>query len=392
MLRVPVTRSFEHARDETVGADELGLRADASLPFRLVPAHTWTPLVISLPHVGLAWPHELGPQPPTDLGRNADFAVDSLYDDAARFGAVAIEAEYSRLVVDLNRAADDISASVVPDHPDPRPRHRPGVPSTGRDREGPAPRPGRGVVWTHALDNVPLHRGPLGYAALCDRIARFHEPYHRALEILLARRRARFGYAILLDAHSMPGSVGVDLVVGSLGGRACGAAVERMALDALDVPHGPDGDTSPRLSLRLNDPYLGGELVRRLGRPADGLHALQLEVSRGLYMDERTLTLWRSEGRASHPGDPSDETVASPAASSPRAGRYPNVAAPPSPRQLADFAELRRRVSCLIRALCEPVSPALLDDPRHRTRTSSGTSSGPSRATAAAHPKLRARP
>lgn len=400
MLRVPVTTRSEHASDETLSPDELGLPAHACLPFRLTAADAWSPLVISLPHVGLAWPHELGPQPPTDFGRNADYAVDSLYGEAARRGAVAIQAEYSRLVVDLNRAADDISASVVPDHPDPRPRRRPGVPVAATvDHDAPPPRPGRGVVWTHALDNVPLHRGPLAYAALCERIARFHEPYHRALEILLARRRARFGYAILLDAHSMPCSVGVDLVVGSLCGRACGAAVERMALDALDAARGPAGEGAPRLSVRLNDPYLGGELVRRFGRPAEGIHALQLEVSRALYMDERTLTLWQLP--ASH--DDTRTTARPPTSAShtgagERAiddngarGRYPKTATPPSARQLADFAELRRRVSCLIRALSEPVAATLLDDPRHRTRTSSGTSCGSSRATATGHPKLRAR-
>ena len=194
---MPSPRSIESpedAADERMSADDLGLAPDDPWPLRFCAAATWSPLVISFPHVGLAWPAALGPAPAVDFARNADYAVGHVYGDATAQGAVTVEAVYSRLLVDLNRASDDISARVVPDHPAPRPRRRPGVLATERDHDDiDHSRPGRGVVWSSALGNVPLLHRPLELAAFRERIARFHEPYYRALELLLERRRARFG-------------------------------------------------------------------------------------------------------------------------------------------------------------------------------------------------------
>jgi len=154
----------------------------------------------------------------------------------------------------------------------------------------------------------------------------------------------RFGYAVLLDAHSMPCSVGADLVLGTLGGASCSGALERLALDALGA-----SPTMPyHLRVRLNDPYHGGEVVRRCGRPELGWHALQLEVSRALYMDERTLTLYRPEAEPSVAA----QTAVTAANEPPDPAPAPtSTAQAPSARALRDFAELRRRVSCLIRRL-----------------------------------------
>jgi N-formylglutamate amidohydrolase len=350
---------------ETIHAEDVGLAPHAVLPWRLHPAHAITPLVISIPHSGLAWPDELHPRPRVDFARNADYAVPSLYADAPLVGAVVLEARFSRLLVDLNRAGDDVSAVLVPDHPAPRPRRRPGVPAREGEIDGSDHhRPGRGVVWSAALGNVPLLPGPLKFADFRARIDRFHEPYHRALEILLRRRVQRFGFAILLDAHSMPCSVGADLVLGTLGGTSCGAALERLALDALGgLP------TLPHLRVRLNDPYHGGEVVRRCGRPELGWHALQLEVSRALYMDERTLTLYRAPAAAQPSAAPQavqpSAVPAAPQPGTPAATHGPDpdhegsggerdrgaASAQPPTRVARDFTELRRRVSCLIRRL-----------------------------------------
>lgn len=373
--------STDDAGAERIDVAEVGLARDRPIPWRLHPARVWSPLVVSFPHVGLAWPAELGASPPADFARNADFEVHSLYGAAAELGAVCIEAVYSRLLVDLNRAGDDISPTIVPDHPDPRPRRRPGLPAvsaaTGRGAiEDPDPlRPGRGVVWAQALGNVPLLTRPLPYAEFRARIDHFHEPYHRAIEVLMERRRRRFGYAILLDAHSMPCSVGVDLVLGTLANTSCARAIEALALAALG-----DG-AGPRLRVRLNDPYHGGELVRRFGRPAEGLHALQLEVSRGLYMDERSSTLWTPPGpptrvhatpRGAREHGPRERGGS---AHIHQSGKAHDPSQPPSSKHAADFAELRRRVSCLIRALTR----GLEDD------SIVGTSSSPIRATEADH-------
>lgn len=438
----PPVATLLHSRDETITATDVGLPPGTPLPWTLLPAQRPSPLVISFPHVGLQWPREVEPYPSADFARNADFEVDHLYDDAARLGAVGVRAVYSRLLVDLNRAADDISPAIVPDHPAPRPRRRPGLPSAADDALELDPhRPGRGVVWTHAIGDVRLRTGPLPYRELADRIDRFHEPYCRALELLLQRRRERFGYAILLDAHSMPGCVGVDLVLGTLAGASCAPQLERLALRALG-----DRAGAPRLRVRLNDPYLGGELVRRFGRPAEGLHAFQLEVSRSLYMDERTLALWspaRSEiGPASGPArtttapaalheprhdagpepgpepgpKPGHHTGHDPGFGRPAPGQRPGGPRPtprahpqgaharthprnqppqdpgPTPRQKADFAELRQRVSCLVRVLSDAAAVHAAIGARTPSLFFSGTFSDAARAThASSHSKLRAR-
>ena len=274
---------------ETLGAEDLGLPTSDPLPFDFRPGSRASPLVVSFPHVGLDWPAELGPRPQVNFPRNADYAVDRLYVRAEELGAATVRARYSRLVVDLNRAADDVGTDLVPNHPAPRPRPSLGViAENGRPEGGRAIR-NRGVVWRSAVGNIPLLT-TLDYGQFRRRIDRFHAPYYRALEILLARRLRHFGYAILLDAHSMPSSVGGDLVLGTRCGRSCSGEVAAMADAAL---RGQQGHQSPPsnwpLSLAVDDPYQGGHIIENFGRPDAQIHALQLEVSRAIYMDEYRL-------------------------------------------------------------------------------------------------------
>jgi N-formylglutamate deformylase len=334
---------------ERLTPDDLGLLPGARMPVRFTPARDWSPLVISFPHVGLAWPHDLHPKPQVDFPRNADYGVHTLYDAATHWGAALVAAVYSRLVADLNRAEDDVSRKIVPDHPAPRPRMNPGVAPTMEEPEGDrdAGRPGRGVLWTASIGNVRLLPGPLPYAQFRDRIERFHAPYHRALQVLLERRRQRFGYAILLDAHSMPSSAGPDLVLGTLAGRSCDPAIEHAALAALR------GSDPSAMHVSLNEPYRGGELVRRFGRPQDGLHALQLEVSRGLYMDEQSYRLFalpRGTSDGPHRG-----TLDDPGPSSQHdadgSGGVHRSSIVSDPRRVRRLAELRLRVDSLVRCL-----------------------------------------
>jgi N-formylglutamate amidohydrolase len=138
------------------------------------------------------------------------------------------------------------------------------------------------------VGNIPLLT-TLSHAQLVTRLSLFYRPYYRALELLIDRRRRRFGYAVVLDAHSMPGTVAGDLVLGTRAGHACGSELRNVAEAVL-------GGKTPSLrkrfgsrwplALAIDDPYQGGELIATFGRPNDHVHALQLEVSRALYMDE----------------------------------------------------------------------------------------------------------
>jgi len=332
------------APDERLDPADLALDPDVPQPFEFTPAASWSPLVISFPHVGLEWPaDEPRPRPSVNFARNADLDVDRLYPDAAALGAATVRARYSRLLIDLNRAADDVSAALVPDHPAPRPRLPPWATAAAAGARSPTVQ-NRGLIWRTAVGNISILSGTLLYAELLHRLRRYYDPYHRALEVLLARRRARFGYAVLLEAHSMPGSIPGDLVLGTFEGGACSPEFEARALAALSTP----GPLAAPLTVRLNDPYRGGELVRKFGRPEHDIHALQLEVNRALYLDEVSLVL-----RPEIPG-PTFAATAPPTATEIRPGSEPRhrragAGAAPAP------LDLLHRVKSLVAALAAVV-------------------------------------
>lgn len=227
---------------------------------------------VEVPHAGLAIPDELRDvlhTQPSSLYRDSDIFVDELYADAPSAGASLLVARASRYVVDLNRGADDVDRSTVPDHPDPR---------------GLQP---RGVVWRMATDGRALMERPLRYAAFRERIALYHAPYHRLLEGELRRLREVYGYAIGIAAHSMP-SVGrrlrstrperrPDVIPGSQGRRSADPRV----IDLVDAHFRAAG-----LSVRHDDPYRGGYSTQHYGRPHADWHLVQIELNRALYVDE----------------------------------------------------------------------------------------------------------
>lgn len=239
-----------------------------------LPQRGATPVLVEIPHAGLAIPEVVVDElrPPADaLFRDADIYVDKLYDGAPGRGATLLVARVSRYVVDLNRAPDDVDVETVPDHPAPR---------------GVQP---RGVVWRMTTDGRPILRKPLRYAQFRQRIERFHAPYHATLQSELTRLREAFGFAVLLAGHSMP-SVGrsghvdpggrrADVVPGSQGRTTAHPDV----IDLVDAHFREAG-----LSVRHDEPYRGGWTTAHYGRPRAGWHALQIELNRGLYVDEST--------------------------------------------------------------------------------------------------------
>jgi N-formylglutamate amidohydrolase len=257
-------------------------------PFRILrPERRALPVLVSVPHAGLAVPAEIEPELCIDermLRANADLAVDALYDGAARAGATLLVADVSRFVVDLNRSTGDVDSVSVPQHPAPLADAR------------------RGLIWRVATCGRPVLARPLTLAQLELRVRRFHAPYHDALATLLHELRDRFGFAILIDGHSMPpvarGDNGnarryADIVPGCLGGASCAAALVREACRFFDTRG---------YSVAVDDPYRGGYITRHYGRPRDGWHALQIEINRDLYLDRVSLEL-RPRGFARLQGD-----------------------------------------------------------------------------------------
>jgi N-formylglutamate amidohydrolase len=138
--------------------------------------------------------------------------------------------------------------------------------------------------------DIYFRRLPLQEAV--SRIDGIYKPYHEQLKRLLAMTHMRFGYAVLIDCHSMParirvGETGIrpDFIVGDRFGTSAAAALPDCTLDTL-----------AEMGYRVvhNKPYAGGFITEHYGRPAEGLHAIQIEVNRGLYMNERTFE--KSEG------------------------------------------------------------------------------------------------
>lgn len=240
----------------------------------VVPERGNVPVLVEVPHAGLAIPEIVQGEidaPRDMILRDADLYVDHLVERAPHHGASLLVSKVSRYVIDLNRAPDDVDAGAVPDFPLPR-----------------SSQP-RGVIWRMTTDGRPVLRRPLSRTELEARLDRFHRPYHRTLHAELERIRERFGFAILVAAHSMP-SVGrltphdpgvrrADIVPGSRGGTTADPKVIALVEEHF---------RAAGLSVRHDDPYRGGYSTAHYGRPEWRWHAIQIEVNRALYVDERT--------------------------------------------------------------------------------------------------------
>jgi N-formylglutamate amidohydrolase len=231
-----------------------------------------TPVVVSVPHAGVATHgFEATISPELDVRCDADLHVDRLYRVGEPDGPeVSFAARLSRFVCDLNRDPDDVSPGAVPEHPAPR----------NTD--------GRGFVWAVTTAGVPALARPLTLEDWRARTA-LHATYHDALAQALARARARFGFAVLVDGHSMPsrgrsghndpGRVRADVVPGDREGTSCAPALSRLVGEHF-VARG--------YSVAFNEPYKGGYITTHHGRPTDDIHAIQIELRRDLYMNEST--------------------------------------------------------------------------------------------------------
>jgi N-formylglutamate amidohydrolase len=237
------------------------------------PRSAPTPVLVEVPHAGL----ELDPEAlatlaasARSLGADADLYVDELYADAPDVGAALITSRMSRYVCDLNRAEGDVDALAV---------------EGGSARSSP-----HGFVWRTTTEGRPALLGTIAHSEYQRRLERYHRPYHRRIAELLEERRARHGYALLLCAHSMPsrgrdghddaGVERADVVPGTRG-RSTTAAPVIALVEELSAAAG--------FRLRHDEPYRGGFTTAHYGRPRDGVHAIQIELARRLYMDERTL-------------------------------------------------------------------------------------------------------
>lgn len=232
------------------------------------------PLIFDSPHSGHAYPHDFNHAAPREMLRRAEDAfVDDLYETAPLHGAVFLKALFPRSYVDPNRHEDEIDLTIMEeDWPNPVIRSE-------------KAEMGVGLVRRLIKGNVEIYDRPLSIAEVQSRIDRFHRPYLEELENLAEKARSEFGAVWHVNCHSMR-SMGrgrgqrlprADFVLGDRDGTSCEPAFTDLVATAL---------RGMGYKVALNDPFKGAELVMRIGRPALQRHSLQIEVNRGLYMDE----------------------------------------------------------------------------------------------------------
>ena len=234
------------------------------------------PLVFDSPHSGATEAVEFGSVLPVEVLRRAeDSFVDELFADVADHGATLIAAEFPRAYVDVNRAADDIDPEMLDG------------PWAGAVNPGIRSERGIGLVRRLVGPGEPLYDRPLTVAEVRARLDDHYHPYHEHLDQTLAALKRRFGAVYHVNCHSMK-SVGnattpdgdiprPDVVVGDLHGQSCRPDFTRRVAEAF---------SGRGYSVALNDPYAGAHILERYGDPDGGIHSLQVELNRALYMDE----------------------------------------------------------------------------------------------------------
>ena len=242
------------------------------------------PFVFNSPHSGRRYPADFVENArlsPHQLRRSEDHFVDELFSAATAFGAPMLIAHFPRAYVDVNREPYEL---------DPRMFSGPLPPFANISSSRVAG--GLGTIPRIVAENMEIYRERLPVTEAMERIDAVYKPYHATLRRLIARTHARFGFSVLVDCHSMPGNVRLagsadrpDVIVGDRYGASASGALSMAAMEILDDL----GFNAVR-----NKPYAGGFITEHYGRPSRGLHALQIEISRALYVDENTLEKTRA--------------------------------------------------------------------------------------------------
>lgn len=246
-------------------------------PFVLIePLRRTTPLIFASPHSGRRYPADLLADARValiSLRRSEDAYVDELFAGAAAHGASVLSATIARAYVDLNRDPAELDPEMFDERP-PQSVHL----TSARVQAG------LGAIPRVSGDGQAIYRRKLALSEAERRIASVHRPYHAMLQSLMAETREAFGCAVLIDCHSMPsnarGAHAPDIVLGDRFGASCHPSVTALVEATLR-----------RQGYRVarNTPFAGGHVTQTYGRPAHRTHALQIEISRALYVDERTL-------------------------------------------------------------------------------------------------------
>lgn len=243
-----------------------------ALPFTLVRGAR--PLLVSLPHAGRVIPPAVAARlvPRALAVEDTDWHLERLYDFVPALGASLLVPHYSRYVIDLNRPREDTPMYA-------------GANNTG-------------LVPVTFSSGEPLYRDGAvpGSEDVGERVAAYWQPYHDALAAELTRLRRRHGFALLWDGHSIRGELPwlfdgrlPDLSLGTARGTSCAPELRATLIARLAA--------QTRFSHVADGRFTGGHITRCYGRPADGIHAVQMEMCWSCYLDEAQPAAW-DEARA----------------------------------------------------------------------------------------------
>ncbi|MFT8790656.1 N-formylglutamate amidohydrolase [Komagataeibacter saccharivorans] len=253
------------------------MTAPVDPPLRiLAPQGRAAPVIVASPHSGRDYTAEFLRMSRLDahaLRRSEDCYVEQLCEGSMGQGATMLHATFPRAYCDVNREAWELDPTMFRD---PLPHWCNTTSSKVRA--------GFGTIARIVSRDGPIYPRPLPFSEAETRIRTCWQPYHDTLSRLVQACRDQHGCCILLDAHSMPTPQGrgemPDFVLGNAWGTSCTAELTALVEDVLSG-HG--------YTVARNVPFAGGYVTRHYGRPRRGVQALQLEISRGLYMDQDSL-------------------------------------------------------------------------------------------------------
>jgi len=240
------------------------------------------PILFAVPHAGRDYAPDLLARArvaPDILARLEDRHADRLADGLIDQGHCVIVARAPRALIDLNRDEGDVDIRAIAD-----------APWSFRGQASAKTRGGLGLIPERLAQIGNLWRGPLAYGELRRRIEQIHRPYHAALAEALEAARQRHGVALLVDIHSMPplrDTPGLRepaprVVIGDRFGRSAADRLTDLCADVVRrLP----------LPVAINAPYSGNHILERHGRPERGIHAIQIELDRSLYLAPDMMTL-----------------------------------------------------------------------------------------------------
>ena len=247
------------------------------VPYRLVePEHLTSRVVFNSPHSGNQYPAKFIAESRLSahqLRASEDAFVDALFSSAPVFGSPLLSAVAPRAWVDLNRGPNELDPALIRD-----------VRTAGLNQRIAA---GLGVIPRIVAEGTAIYDGKIPLQDAEHRIEHWHRPYHAMLEKLLQRARQQFGSAVLFDCHSMPSDAlkaapkvrgrRPEIILGDRFGAASSREITAETQEAFQ---------DAGFSVARNAPFAGGYITQRYGRPSRHLHAIQIEIDRGIYLDQ----------------------------------------------------------------------------------------------------------